>query len=77
MIEPVSKVKRMEAELAKAREETKQSIIASINAAIADLAELGYAYVLTGEKPPVKTHQRVCKKCGKPGHNSKTCTIDA
>lgn len=64
--------------------EAKEEALTSINEQIAELAKLGVNYELVevGVAPKKfarapradgEKQQRVCKTCGEPGHNSRTC----
>jgi hypothetical protein len=68
-------VKKLEAELAKAKEDTKATILANINAYLEELSDLGFEYVLAEGIPAASSKH--CSKCGGAGHNSRKCTQPA
>lgn len=68
------KVKALETQLAKAREETKTAILSNIGEYLKELEALGFQYTLTENgKPAAKQGQKKCSKCGGTGHNSAGC----
>ena len=71
----VEEVKRLEAELAGARESAKDQLLAKAKELVDALFEIGFAYDLveqTSEPSAAKT-SRTCSICKKSGHTKSKC----
>ena len=71
----VQEVKRLEAELAGAREETHNNLLSEIARAIDALTEIGYDYQLVEKAGAAKEKgaSRSCSLCQRQGHTKTTC----
>ena len=71
----VEEVKRLEAELAGARESAKDQLLAKAKEAVDALFEIGFAYDLIEQAsdPSVTRTSRTCSICKKSGHTKSKC----
>jgi hypothetical protein len=74
----VVEIKRLEEQLAVARETAKNGFLTAINESLEQLKAIGFQYELKAvDGLPAPKNGNTCSQCGETGHSKRTCAKGA
>ncbi len=72
-LKAVENVKRLEEQLATARETARGGFLAAVNESLEQLRAIGFEYELVAKGGTPESKARVCGNCGGENHTARTC----